>query len=309
MATLQATAASPWLPVDHGSSDAVAREVASFRVSDVSYPSGLALGPHRHRRDFLSIVLDGTIDEASAEGRLALTPATAVAIPSGLAHADTFHGGGARAIGVEVDGGARHSHVLQPLFSRFRVVRAASLTDLAHRLAGELGRSDPAAPLAAEGLVLELLAVASRRSNDPATPTPPPDWLASVDELLRQGFRAPLRVADLARAVCVHPAHLSRVFRAHNGVSLAAHVRRLRLDWAADQLTRSDSALVTIAAEAGFANQSHFTNAFKRYAGLTPARYRALKRTMEPVPTPFDGGPAIRDDRDRDVIPPVLFWK
>jgi AraC family transcriptional regulator len=50
--------------------------------------------------------------------------------------------------------------------------------------------------------------------------------------------------------------------------------RRLRLEWAAAQLTEQRS-LAQIAVEAGFAGQSHFTRAFRRHFGVTPGRYRA----------------------------------
>jgi AraC-like DNA-binding protein len=35
--------------------------------------------------------------------------------------------------------------------------------------------------------------------------------------------------------------------------------------------------LVDVAAEAGFADQAHFTRAFRSRFGLTPGRYRALR--------------------------------
>jgi AraC family transcriptional regulator len=76
----------------------------------------------------------------------------------------------------------------------------------------------------------------------------------------------------------VHPVYLARSFRERYGVSVGEYVRRLRLDWAAAQLSATETPVATVAAEAGFADQSHFTRAFKRHMGLTPGRYRRVVR-------------------------------
>lgn len=81
--------------------------------------------------------------------------------------------------------------------------------------------------------------------------------------------------AELAKSARVDPGELARAFRAHYGEGLGDYARRLRLEWAAVQLARTDTALARLAAEAGFADQSHFTRAFKRRYGLAPGQYRA----------------------------------
>jgi AraC family transcriptional regulator len=65
-------------------------------------------------------------------------------------------------------------------------------------------------------------------------------------------------------------------------VTVARYARGLRLDWAAQRLVEGDCTLAEVAAQAGFADQSHFTRAFREYAGVTPGRYRALLRREGP---------------------------
>ena len=79
---------------------------------------------------------------------------------------------------------------------------------------------------------------------------------------------------ELGRAVGIHPVHVARVFRAHRGMSPASYARELRLSWAAQRLADSDASVCDIAAQAGFADQSHFVRAFRRRTGMTPSRYR-----------------------------------
>ena len=61
-------------------------------------------------------------------------------------------------------------------------------------------------------------------------------------------------------------------------MTVGGYVRRLRLEWAAMELERTDTALAAVALAAGFADQSHFTRAFRDYTGFTPSVYRRTRR-------------------------------
>ncbi|MDQ3822236.1 MAG: AraC family transcriptional regulator, partial [Actinomycetota bacterium] len=127
-------------------------------------------------------------------------------------------------------------------------------------------------------LVLELFALLARRADGAARSEPAPRWLERARERVDDRFADRFSVADIARDVGVHPAHLAREFRRHFAVPIGEYGRRLRLDAAAVRLATTDDSLAEIAYASGFAHQSHFTHAFKRHTGLTPARYRASTR-------------------------------
>ena len=54
-------------------------------------------------------------------------------------------------------------------------------------------------------------------------------------------------------------------------------MRALRLEWARREIARG-TALAAVAAQAGFADQSHFTKAFAKATGITPSEYRRRLR-------------------------------
>ena len=157
------------------------------------------------------------------------------------------------------------------LLDRRRHVRAASSTALGWRMATELGAPDSSWSLALEGLALQFVAAMSRVSVEPAGA-----WLATVRELLHDRSPEQVSLGELAAAVGRHPTHIARAFRKEYGVSVGEYARRLRLDWATTRLACHELPLARLAAEAGFADQSHFTRAFSRHTGLTPGRYRRL---------------------------------
>jgi AraC family transcriptional regulator len=142
---------------------------------------------------------------------------------------------------------------------------------LAFRAARELATPDPFTPLVLEGLALELSALAERARHAPARPA----WLEAARDYMRERFRVPPTVGEVAAVLDVQADVLSRTFRARYGEGLGEYARRVRLEWAASRLAATELPLARVAAEAGFADQSHFTRAFKTWAGLTPAAYRA----------------------------------
>jgi AraC-like DNA-binding protein len=68
------------------------------------------------------------------------------------------------------------------------------------------------------------------------------------------------------------------VFRQHQGVTIGAYLRELRIEAARRQLSSSEQSLSEIAANAGFSDQSHFSRLFRAATGHTPAAYRRLHR-------------------------------
>src|SRR5690606_30428636 len=91
-------------------------------------------------------------------------------------------------------------------------VNGGELAFIARKIWRELGASDAAAPLALEGLVLELIAGLVRQSSSDSSgsATRPPAWLRAVRERLHEQ-RVPLvSLQSLAADVGVHPATLTR---------------------------------------------------------------------------------------------------
>jgi AraC family transcriptional regulator len=142
-------------------------------------------------------------------------------------------------------------------------------------VAHELDVPDRSSELAAEGLVLQLLALGERERSRSARGGSA--WLALVVELLREQTPRVPTLTELAAAAGVHPGHLARAFRRAFGTTVGEYSRSLRLEWAAARLA-GDGSLAEIALEAGYADQSHFTRAFRRATGVTPGRYRELLR-------------------------------
>ena len=78
----------------------------------------------------------------------------------------------------------------------------------------------------------------------------------------------------IAGAVGVHPVHLPRSFRRRFGITMTSYRRDLRLEAAGYALLTTSHGVARIATEHGYSDQAHFTRAFKRATGMTPAAFR-----------------------------------
>jgi AraC family transcriptional regulator len=252
-------------------------EVNGFRLAELRFPPNYVQQPFEPDLPYLALVVDGSLQKTFRRRSLHLTGSTGVTMPAGAWHGARF---GPRGAQIAIVKASDESSTLAGCLDRLTEVRGHGLTWLAWRLLGELHAADAAAPLAAEGFALELLAATTRETRADRHRGRPPRWLAAAEELLRASIGRPIRLGELATAAGVDPGHLARAFRAQYGLSVGEYGRRLRLAWAAAEIARTDAPLATVAAEAGFADQSHFTRLFRRYVGITPARYRQEARRV-----------------------------
>jgi AraC family transcriptional regulator len=106
-----------------------------------------------------------------------------------------------------------------------------------------------------------------------------------------------LALEELARVAHFSPYHFHRVFRGLVGESVKEHVRRLRLERAAQRLKSRDVSVTQVAFEAGYETHESFTRAFAAMFGASPSRFRAARRAPRVPEAPSgvhfapDGGP------------------
>lgn len=79
---------------------------------------------------------------------------------------------------------------------------------------------------------------------------------------------------DLCKLFGYSKFYLLREFTKHRGVSPYSYLENVRIN-EAKKLLEAGAPIIDIALETGFSHQSHFSNAFKKYMGMTPKQYAA----------------------------------
>ena len=250
-------------------------EATGCTIIEAWFPPGEVLPAHTHDRPIFGIMLGGAFQSAIARRRLDCPIATAWVEPQAERHANYIGREGARVLVVQPD--PARADLFGP-FGRFveevRHLRHAGIAADAWRVSAELTIADDLSTLAIDGLVQTMLATAARAERWSRSHAPAPRWLLQAQESLHAHFRDRVSMTELATAVGVSPWHLARGFRSHLRTSPGDYVRRLRVEWAAERLLRTDAPVAEIAVAAGFSDQSHLTREFRRQLGVTPLAYR-----------------------------------
>lgn len=223
-------------------------------VAFASTPHGLErrahgefMARHRHCRPYASVVVRGGFEEAGDRGRRFVAAGDALLHGPFEAHLDRFTSkAGAAIFGFELPEGfeppAAFVSVRDPDF----VVRVATRH--------------------AEDALPALLAMASAR-RDQAT-----DWPDLLSEALTRDPNLSLR--RWADHHGLAPATVSRGFRQVYGVSPNAFRAQARAKLAWSLVVNGQNSLSAIAAEAGFADQSHMTRGVRAITAVTPGAWR-----------------------------------
>jgi AraC-like DNA-binding protein len=253
------------------------RAVGGVTLVENAYAPGYVIPRHVHASAFFGMVLEGGYREYYDNHCRECSPSLLLFHPSGEVHSEMHYDVVVRILSIEPSQWLlAHIGDYAQVLDGPQEFRGGPVLRLAARLYKEFRSDDPLAPLALEGVALELLASILRQRADRASTAP--RWLAAAHDLMRERMGENLSLGVIAAATGVHPAHLARTFRRHYGCTVGDHMRGLRAERARQELKNSDRPLAELALALGYADQSHFVNSFRQQNGMTPGAFRRAYR-------------------------------
>jgi len=97
-----------------------------------------------------------------------------------------------------------------------------------------------------------------------------------IHDRLLQHMERRITIEELSRQYLINPTTLKSAFKAVYGTSLAAHIKKHRMEQAARLLRETDMSIAEIAQAVGYDSQSKFTTAFKSFFQVLPREYRKI---------------------------------
>jgi AraC family transcriptional regulator len=83
-----------------------------------------------------------------------------------------------------------------------------------------------------------------------------------------------LSLEQMAAVIHISPTYFASLFKHATGISPHQYVIRQRVKRAKSLLLKTDLTIADIAFQVGFSSQSHLTQQFKRFTGMTPRQVR-----------------------------------
>jgi AraC family transcriptional regulator len=160
------------------------------------------------------------------------------------------------------------------------------LLDLLFKLRSEVQSDFPAGPLLAEQICTKLTEELIQRYSigkpklDRYKGGLPGNKLSQAMDYIDSYLDHNLTTDDIGRAVGLSKYHFGKAFSTSTGMTLHNFVLARRMRRSRELLVGSDLPLAQIADAVGFSSQSHFTTVFLERTGVTPGRYRSMRRPL-----------------------------
>lgn len=115
--------------------------------------------------------------------------------------------------------------------------------------------------------------------SDPVSPDRAGEDLpVLLQEYILAHLNDDLSLSRLSEIFHFHPVYLSRIFKERTGLTIGDYINQSRQRRAEDLLLNSRLSVLEISREMGFATDNYFCRWFRKRTGVSPQRFRLLKR-------------------------------
>jgi AraC family transcriptional regulator len=249
---------------------------SGFALLETSHEAGDWLPPHAHSHAYMTVTVRGTYTEGCRGQEDFCSPKSVRFLPAHERHTNRFHQ-------PTLCLNAELAPEFAERYAKSAATRVAEQKSpfaclTAQRLCAELGYQDNLVELAVLTAIIDLFSLFTWPSR--CAETWPAPWLLRVRDYIEEHCGNAIRLNELSAVAGRHPAHLSSEFRRFFGKTISQFIRERRVLRAADMLRSGFANACEVAMMCGFYDQSHFTHAFRRMMGCTPAQYRSRRHLV-----------------------------
>lgn len=96
----------------------------------------------------------------------------------------------------------------------------------------------------------------------------------SAQRYIKENYRRPITLTEIAGAASVNPSYLSRAFKEKTGATIVDTVNRLKMERAMALLDEKRLRVYEIGLDVGFEDTAYFCRLFKKFTGVSPRAFQ-----------------------------------
>lgn len=131
------------------------------------------------------------------------------------------------------------------------------------------------APIKAVSIINELLVDAIRKT-DLRTPGANAQIVNQIIDYINDNYQSKLSIVELADRFSLTPNYFGFLFKKTTGIPFNDYLNSIRLKHACNFILNTNLTLQEISVLTGFNSLPYFNSTFKKFYGITPAKYRSL---------------------------------
>jgi AraC-like DNA-binding protein len=243
-----------------------------FRFDEIlaekaEYVPGLHMSRHKDTFSKISILLDGGFSEQTDDSFVTIQSSGFIVKPNSVFHENVFGKKGATILSIIF-----LNEQVQPSFlNKWEVVLHPNLGMLGIKLWSAIKQSKND-----KDIQQVVATIQSEVEFHQKTNKTPHLKMNEAEKLLFDLKQTTKKVEDIAHELSFHRVYFSRAFKKYYNTAPSNYARQSRLLKSIALLLHSKSSLASVAYDAGFSDQSHFTRHLKKEIGCTPQQLRQL---------------------------------
>ena len=95
---------------------------------------------------------------------------------------------------------------------------------------------------------------------------------------LDENYMHEISLESIAKKYCFNPSYFSNLFKNYLNIGFSEYLLNIRIQNAKEMLKDTDKSMSEISLKIGFKEQSYFNRVFKRAVGISPLRYRKMRK-------------------------------
>lgn len=118
----------------------------------------------------------------------------------------------------------------------------------------------------------------SSQSTKDLSSTSDKDPIHKAMEYINKNFTKNISLESVSEHIHLNPQYFSRYFKNNTGVNFIEYVSKLRVKEGKKLLVSTNKSISRISMDIGYIDSAYFTKVFIKYEGISPHKYRLMKR-------------------------------